>query len=100
MDLAILNRGQMTKTTPKLAAPFQGFAAQRREGFGPLYMIWRAAGPIHAKWNRVSNLEHSGPEAESLPLDHRGLSNFEATRKLFSKGHHNFEPRSADKDDT
>ncbi|GBL75401.1 hypothetical protein AVEN_194593-1 [Araneus ventricosus] len=32
--------------------------------------------PLHAadpQWNRVSNLEPSGPKAETLPLDHRSL---------------------------
>ncbi|GBO01060.1 hypothetical protein AVEN_98152-1, partial [Araneus ventricosus] len=52
----------MTRTTPELAPPLQTPNVQQAPYTADL------------QWNRVSDLEPSGPKAETLPLGHRGLS--------------------------
>ncbi|GBM54690.1 hypothetical protein AVEN_121566-1 [Araneus ventricosus] len=57
----------MTRTTPELAPPSPNFHATRLTTTYDL-----ACNRPHTQWNRVSNLEPSGPKAETLPLGHRG----------------------------
>ncbi|GBM24450.1 hypothetical protein AVEN_41098-1 [Araneus ventricosus] len=57
----------MTRTTPELAPSSPTRLATT-------YDYEHATGPYTVdQWNRVSNLEPSDPEAETLPLGHRGL---------------------------
>nr|GBN34114.1 hypothetical protein AVEN_34873-1 [Araneus ventricosus] len=65
-DLVITNRGHMTRTTPELAPPLSKLVD---------HIIWTTCDlacnrPI--QWNRVSNLESSNPNANTLPPGHRG----------------------------
>ncbi|GBL83294.1 hypothetical protein AVEN_110622-1 [Araneus ventricosus] len=58
-DLVILNRGQMSRTTPELAPPLQPFASHQLEDVWPLRMIWRATGPIHGGSSVESGFEQA-----------------------------------------
>ncbi|GBL77912.1 hypothetical protein AVEN_143246-1 [Araneus ventricosus] len=63
----------MTRTTPELAPPLQTFAPHHREELWLPISDLTCSRPIYTvdlQWNRVSNLEPSGPD---LPLGHRGL---------------------------
>ncbi|GBM49741.1 hypothetical protein AVEN_36359-1 [Araneus ventricosus] len=65
----------MTRTTPELAPPSPNFHATPTGGrLATTYDL--ACNRPHTRadlqWNRVSNLEPSGPKAETLPLGHRG----------------------------
>ncbi|GBM80213.1 hypothetical protein AVEN_203725-1 [Araneus ventricosus] len=68
-DLAILNHGQMTRTTPELAPPLQTSTPHQREDVWPLRMILRATGPIH-----VGSSVESGFESGALPPQSRNLT--------------------------
>ncbi|GBN89371.1 hypothetical protein AVEN_139948-1 [Araneus ventricosus] len=59
----------MAKTTPKLSPPLQ--TSIPHQHLAPC-KIYHARTPYMADflWIRVSNLEPSGPEAETLPLGH------------------------------
>ncbi|GBO02250.1 hypothetical protein AVEN_89404-1 [Araneus ventricosus] len=65
----------MTTATFELAPPLQTSAPHQREDvWSPTYDL-TCNKPKHMadlQWNRVSNMEPSGPEAETLPLGHRG----------------------------
>ncbi|GBO28147.1 hypothetical protein AVEN_61808-1, partial [Araneus ventricosus] len=65
----------MTRTTSGLATPLQTSAPhQREDACTPTYDL-KCIMPKYTadlQWNRVSNMEPSGPEAEILPLGHRG----------------------------
>ncbi|GBM75666.1 hypothetical protein AVEN_45554-1 [Araneus ventricosus] len=66
----------MTRTTPELAPPSPNFHATPTGGrLATTYDLACNRPPYTAdlQWNRVSNLEPSGPKAETLPLGHRGL---------------------------
>ncbi|GBN01922.1 hypothetical protein AVEN_113794-1 [Araneus ventricosus] len=56
----------MTRTTPELAPPSPSFQAPYTADL---------------RWSRVSNLERSGPKAETLPLGHRGLSRIRSIQR-------------------
>ncbi|GBM39732.1 hypothetical protein AVEN_68580-1 [Araneus ventricosus] len=73
MDFAILNSGQMTRTTPDLEPPLQTSTPYEQEDVWPPTYDLTCNRPIYrtdSQWNWVSNLEPSGQEAETLPLDH------------------------------
>ncbi|GBM55485.1 hypothetical protein AVEN_27840-1 [Araneus ventricosus] len=63
-------------TTPEMTPPLQTSSPRQREDVWPLRMIWRATGPIDGGSSVKSgfNLRSFGPEIESLPLGHSGLS--------------------------
>ncbi|GBM22983.1 hypothetical protein AVEN_172331-1 [Araneus ventricosus] len=66
----------MTRTTPELASPLQTSPPHQREDVrSPTYDLAcnRSTYKTDLRWNRVSNLEPSSPEAETLSLDHRDL---------------------------
>ncbi|GBO22631.1 hypothetical protein AVEN_181599-1 [Araneus ventricosus] len=66
----------MSRTTPELAplspnchaTPTRGRLAINYVRFNVQWAPYTA----DLQWNRVSNLEPSGPRAETLPLGHRG----------------------------
>ncbi|GBL92801.1 hypothetical protein AVEN_4511-1 [Araneus ventricosus] len=63
----------MMKTTPELAPPLQDSSPHQRVEIWPLRMIYSATGPIHDGSSVESgSVEPVGPEADSLPLGHRG----------------------------
>ncbi|GBL72273.1 hypothetical protein AVEN_115235-1 [Araneus ventricosus] len=63
----------MTRTTPELEPPLQTSAPVQREDVPLLtYDLQQAQYTMDLQWNRVSNLECSDPEAETLALDHSG----------------------------
>ncbi|GBL96087.1 hypothetical protein AVEN_104325-1 [Araneus ventricosus] len=77
MDLAILNRCQMTRAAPEMVPSFPNFHATPTGGrLATTYDL--ACNRPHTRpdrqLNRVSNLEPSGPKAETLPLGHHGSS--------------------------
>ncbi|GBM48152.1 hypothetical protein AVEN_107109-1 [Araneus ventricosus] len=80
MDLIILNRCRMTKTTPELSAPFLISAPrQRKDVWLPTYNLKSNRPTYMADFqsNRVPNLELSGPFVVSLQsrdLPQRGRS--------------------------
>ncbi|GBM48383.1 hypothetical protein AVEN_103568-1 [Araneus ventricosus] len=64
-------------TTPELASPLQNSTPHQREGVCTPTYDFTCNRPIYTAdlWcNRVSNLEPSGPEAETLLLSYRGPS--------------------------
>ncbi|GBN78905.1 hypothetical protein AVEN_31800-1 [Araneus ventricosus] len=70
----------MTKTTPGVAP--QAYAPHQREDVWPppsdltgRRSQWAkiAQYTTDLQWNRVSNLQPSGPEVKTLPLGHSGL---------------------------
>ncbi|GBN42187.1 hypothetical protein AVEN_174954-1, partial [Araneus ventricosus] len=66
----------MTRTTPELAPPSPNFHATPTGGRLTTtydFSVQQAPYTADLQWNRVSNLEPSGPKAETLPLGHRGL---------------------------
>ncbi|GBM03980.1 hypothetical protein AVEN_99181-1 [Araneus ventricosus] len=65
--------------------PLQTSTPHQREDVWPLRMIQRAAGPIHdgSSVESGSNLDPSGPKAETLPLDHRDPTGREKKIMLF-----------------
>ncbi|GBO29218.1 hypothetical protein AVEN_121902-1 [Araneus ventricosus] len=75
MDLEALNKGQMTRTTPELAAPspnfLTGLVARRlapdvRFGVQQAHARWIFSGIGFRNWNPQD------PEVGILPLGHRG----------------------------
>ncbi|GBN59286.1 hypothetical protein AVEN_201964-1 [Araneus ventricosus] len=67
----------MTRTTPELAPPSPNFHATPTGGRLTTTYDLTCNRPHTRRifqWNRVSNLEPSGPKAETLPLGHRGLN--------------------------
>ncbi|GBL85951.1 hypothetical protein AVEN_63254-1 [Araneus ventricosus] len=74
-DLVILNRGQMTKATPELAASSPSFHSTPAGGHlaSTDLTCTRLAYMAVLRWNRVSNLEISSPKVETLPPGHRGF---------------------------
>ncbi|GBO40477.1 hypothetical protein AVEN_130492-1 [Araneus ventricosus] len=75
-DLVILNRGQMTRTTPELTPPSPSFRATPAGGrLATMYDLECNGPPYTAdlRWNRVSSLRPSCPEVGTLPLGRRGL---------------------------
>ncbi|GBM38128.1 hypothetical protein AVEN_1522-1 [Araneus ventricosus] len=65
----------MARTTPELAAPSPNFLITAAGGhFSPHgFSAHQAVYTAALRWKRVSNLEPSGPEVETLPPCHRGL---------------------------
>ncbi|GBM69661.1 hypothetical protein AVEN_124443-1 [Araneus ventricosus] len=64
----------MTRTTPELAPTLQTSAPHQRQDVRPATNDLACNRPnTHRQWNRVLNLETFGPEADTLPLGHRGL---------------------------
>ncbi|GBM76454.1 hypothetical protein AVEN_11718-1 [Araneus ventricosus] len=64
----------MTRTTLELAPPLLTSASHQQEVILPPVFHSACTGPAYTgdlRWNRVSSLESSGPEAEALPLGHR-----------------------------
>ncbi|GBN82663.1 hypothetical protein AVEN_23799-1 [Araneus ventricosus] len=76
----------MTRTIPELTHPLLFSVPHRREGGWPQHMIYPALAPYKAdlQWNRDSNLQPSGPEAETLPLGHRCLAQSQRQMPDFS----------------
>ncbi|GBO03695.1 hypothetical protein AVEN_169104-1, partial [Araneus ventricosus] len=71
MDLVIWNHDQTTKETPISPNVHAAPAGEHQAPMNlpctrPVYMVVLG-------WNRVSSLEPSGPEAETLPLSHCGI---------------------------
>ncbi|GBO30691.1 hypothetical protein AVEN_238763-1 [Araneus ventricosus] len=64
--------------TPELAFFLQAstprHANGRMCGHYVRFNVQKAPYAADHQWNRVSNVEPSGPKAETLPLGHRGLS--------------------------
>ncbi|GBM58500.1 hypothetical protein AVEN_212753-1 [Araneus ventricosus] len=71
-DLVILNRGQMTRTTPELAPASRSFRATPARGRLAHDVRRQAHTYGDLQWKQVSNLNPSGPAIEILPLSHRG----------------------------
>ncbi|GBM48985.1 hypothetical protein AVEN_55199-1 [Araneus ventricosus] len=70
MDLVILNKSQMTRTTPELAPPLHTSApGQREDVWAPTYDL---TFNIHGASSVESSFEPSGREVETLTLGHRG----------------------------
>ncbi|GBM13366.1 hypothetical protein AVEN_159784-1 [Araneus ventricosus] len=71
----ILPLRPVTRRHTRLGRPGRNrcFAPHQWDDVG-LCKILSVTGPIYGgiSWNRVSNLEPSSPEAETLPLGHRG----------------------------
>ncbi|GBN26805.1 hypothetical protein AVEN_111358-1 [Araneus ventricosus] len=60
----------MTRTTPELAPLLsRGGRGHYMHEFGV-----QQAPTADLQWNRVSDLQPSGPRVRTLPLDHRGLT--------------------------
>ncbi|GBM34840.1 hypothetical protein AVEN_208042-1 [Araneus ventricosus] len=74
----------MTRTTPELAPALQTSAPHQREDVCPSTQDLACNRPptTDLQWNRVSNLEPSGPEVETLPLGHRGLQKHVGTNTI------------------
>ncbi|GBL96086.1 hypothetical protein AVEN_104324-1 [Araneus ventricosus] len=66
-DLLILNRNRITGAAPRLVHQLEGEWAMNSD-----LAFTRTSCTADLQWNWVSNLEASGPEAETLPLDHGG----------------------------
>ncbi|GBL90014.1 hypothetical protein AVEN_178411-1 [Araneus ventricosus] len=65
----------MTKTTPEQVLPSPNFRTRPAEGhLAPtdLRYRWNRVPTVVLLWNRVSNLEPSVPEAETLQPGYRG----------------------------
>ncbi|GBM11589.1 hypothetical protein AVEN_180140-1 [Araneus ventricosus] len=75
MNLVILNRGQVTKTTPEWLPPVRTSAPHQREDVGQYgdFYVQQVAYTADLQWNSVLNLESCGQGAETLPLGHSGL---------------------------
>ncbi|GBL85810.1 hypothetical protein AVEN_63149-1 [Araneus ventricosus] len=71
----ILNCGRMTRTTPETALASPNFRATPagRHLASTDFTCTRPAYTAVFRWNRVSNLESSDLEAETLPQGHRCL---------------------------
>ncbi|GBL72901.1 hypothetical protein AVEN_128089-1 [Araneus ventricosus] len=75
----------MARATPDLAPPLQTSAAH--QGFPPLVPATydlacsRPTYTVYRLWNRVSSLEPSGLEAETLPLGQRGACELTKTMR-------------------
>ncbi|GBO30935.1 hypothetical protein AVEN_62394-1 [Araneus ventricosus] len=63
----------MTRTTPNLAPPSPNFHATPTGGRLTTTCDLTCNRPADLQWNRVSNMEPSGPTAETLPLGHHVL---------------------------
>ncbi|GBL98144.1 hypothetical protein AVEN_268239-1 [Araneus ventricosus] len=63
----------MTKTTPELASPSPNFRTTPTGGHLALTDL-TCTRPVVHRWNQVSSLQPSGPEIETLPPGHRGLT--------------------------
>ncbi|GBN70559.1 hypothetical protein AVEN_44971-1 [Araneus ventricosus] len=70
----MLNRDQITKTTPHRAPPSPNFRTTPAGGYlAPTDLTsTRPAYTAVLWWNRVSRLEPSGPEADTVPPGHHG----------------------------
>ncbi|GBM14038.1 hypothetical protein AVEN_209934-1 [Araneus ventricosus] len=70
MDHVFLNCGQMMRSTPELAPPSPpNFRATPADGhMTPADLKCTRQCTAVLRWNRVSNLEPSGPKAETLPI--------------------------------
>ncbi|GBO26156.1 hypothetical protein AVEN_271352-1 [Araneus ventricosus] len=69
----------MTRTTPELSLPSPNFRITPVGGRLTYYLrfnVQQVPYTADLQLNWVSNLEHTGPEAEDLPLGLRGLLNF------------------------
>ncbi|GBM71492.1 hypothetical protein AVEN_243104-1 [Araneus ventricosus] len=78
MDLVILNRGPKRGRRLDGHTHHQPFTTRQREGVCPPGYDWACIESPNAwdlQWNRVSNLEHSSPEAETLPPGHPNPTN-------------------------
>ncbi|GBL85758.1 hypothetical protein AVEN_193202-1 [Araneus ventricosus] len=74
-DLVNVNYDEMTRTISELAHPLQTSAPHQREDVWHLTYDLTCKRPTYTadlQCNRVSNLEPSGPKAETLSLGHRG----------------------------
>ncbi|GBN29803.1 hypothetical protein AVEN_33460-1, partial [Araneus ventricosus] len=72
-SLVILNHCQMTRTTPELAPPSNFCTTPEGGNLATTDLTCtRPAYTAVLQWNRVSNLEPSTPEVETLPPGHRG----------------------------
>ncbi|GBN77542.1 hypothetical protein AVEN_247067-1 [Araneus ventricosus] len=73
-DLVILNRDQITRTTPELSNPLSKLSHRTSwRGLGTTYdLTCNSQRTADLQWNRASSLGPSGPDAETLPLGHRG----------------------------
>ncbi|GBM71774.1 hypothetical protein AVEN_190638-1 [Araneus ventricosus] len=70
MDIVILKRGQITRTTPALESILQASAPrQRRDSRPPIHDLTynRPAYTMGLQWNRVSSLKPSGFVVGTLP---------------------------------
>ncbi|GBL98451.1 hypothetical protein AVEN_187775-1 [Araneus ventricosus] len=70
----------MTRMTPGMAPPVEIFTPHQREGIlPPAYDLgWnRPTYTVDIRWNQVSGLVSSGPEAGFLPLGHRAPHNLQ-----------------------
>ncbi|GBN93151.1 hypothetical protein AVEN_198578-1 [Araneus ventricosus] len=73
MDLVILNRDQMTRLNLSWQ-PISKFLRHTNDRtFDVQFTVQQTQYMTDLHWNRVSYLEPSGPEAETLPLGHVGL---------------------------
>ncbi|GBL93876.1 hypothetical protein AVEN_153636-1 [Araneus ventricosus] len=67
----------MTRRTPELTPRFKTSTPHQWEGLWPPTYDLACNRPTYTAYlqcNRFSNLKRSGPEAETLPLGHRGPS--------------------------
>ncbi|GBL64693.1 hypothetical protein AVEN_196560-1 [Araneus ventricosus] len=75
-DLVSLDRSPIARTTPELTS-LSKHPHHTSRRIWPLHMIWRATGPIHGRssggWNWGFRPKPPAPQAETLPLGHRGL---------------------------
>ncbi|GBM48379.1 hypothetical protein AVEN_103564-1 [Araneus ventricosus] len=61
----------MTRSTPEMASAFPNF--RTTSAGGRLALTYdRSTYTVDLQWDRVSSLELPGPEAETLPVVHRG----------------------------
>ncbi|GBN26472.1 hypothetical protein AVEN_180391-1 [Araneus ventricosus] len=78
-DLSILSHDHMTRVTREQAHPSPNFLTTRAGGRLTPYVrfiVQQARYTADFQWNQVSSLELSGSEADTFPLDHRGLEVF------------------------
>ncbi|GBN65547.1 hypothetical protein AVEN_104710-1 [Araneus ventricosus] len=74
-DIAILNRGQLTRTTPDPAPPPNFLSTSARGHLPPADLrCTRHAYTVVLRRNRVSNFKPSELETKTLPPGNRGLN--------------------------
>ncbi|GBM03557.1 hypothetical protein AVEN_95440-1 [Araneus ventricosus] len=75
--------------------PLQSVAPHLRKDFGPTtsnLMCTRTTRTTDLLWNRVSNLQPSGPEVKTLPIGHGSRSRFGAASQLRYSSYPTFNP--------